>query len=85
MGPGEVDVSPGVPASPWVPAKALPGELCEADPRPCRNAQGQGDSHLEAEWNPSDLEAFDLKVHPNGGLVVTVENILAEPVGGQGC
>lgn len=39
------------------------------------------DLHLEAEGRPSDLEALDLKVHPNGGLVVTVEDILAEPAG----
>lgn len=39
------------------------------------------DLHLEAEGRPSDLKALDLEVHPNGGLVVMVEDILAEPVG----
>lgn len=37
--------------------------------------------HLQAVGNPSDLEALDFKVHPDGGLVVTVKDILAKPVG----
>lgn len=39
-----------------------------------------GDLHLEAVGNPDDFKALDFKVHPNGGLVVMVKNILAKPV-----
>lgn len=42
---------------------------------------GNSDLHLEAIGNSSNLKAFNFKVHPNGGLVVSVKNILAKPMG----
>lgn len=42
-----------------------------------------GDLHLQAVGDPSDLKALDFKVHPDGGLVVTVKNILAKPAGAK--
>lgn len=41
------------------------------------------DLHLEAVGNPRNLKALDLKVYPNSGLVISVKNILAQPVGGK--
>lgn len=35
---------------------------------------------LEAVGNPCDLKALDFKVHADRGLVIMVENILAQPV-----
>ena len=68
-------------------AEAFPG-VSPASPRsPPQPYDGKrarhGDLHLEAEGDPGDLKALHLKVHPDGGLVVTVENILAEPVGAE--
>lgn len=42
-----------------------------------------GDLHLQAVGDPSDLKALDFKVHPDGGLIVTVKNILAKPAGAK--
>ena len=47
---------------------------------PRRNQQDR-DLHLEAVGDPGNLKALNFKVHSDGGLVVTVKNVLAKPVG----
>lgn len=46
-------------------------------------ATHDGDLHLEAVGNPSDLKALNFKVYPDGGLVVTVKDIFAKPAGAK--
>lgn len=62
-------------------------ELEAADPRAqarhARTGTTQGDLHLEAVGNPSDLKALDFKVYPDSGLVVTVKDIFAKPAGAK--
>ena len=61
-------------------SKAKPGLNVQIDSLLAKAMNGVEHRHLKVERNSKDIESFHFEINSNGGFVIAVERVVAEPV-----